>query len=196
MEGRKKYPRGLDNSGNIEGNSNGLFHRPRAPTPCRATWPPSPLVLGAGVGPHAQRRLTGTRGEPLASARRSRQQVSATGHGPDGGPGDGEPARELRYTHGVRTVRCWRLVGAKHHVVLDTRAAVEQVLAPPGWQINTAFVEASTSPIVSMWLPWDGVLPPCARARTACASKLGDRSISISCNARYTARNSKIYRSC
>jgi hypothetical protein len=25
-EGRKKWEKGLDNSGNIEGNSNGLFH--------------------------------------------------------------------------------------------------------------------------------------------------------------------------
>jgi hypothetical protein len=35
----KTYPRGLDNSGNIERNSNGLFHRPR-PSP-RAPQPPS-----------------------------------------------------------------------------------------------------------------------------------------------------------
>jgi len=29
----------------------------------------------------------------------------------------------------------------KHHVVFGTRAAVDQVLAACGWQINTAFVE-------------------------------------------------------
>jgi hypothetical protein len=28
----KKWEKGLDNSGNIEGNANGLFHRSRAPT--------------------------------------------------------------------------------------------------------------------------------------------------------------------
>jgi hypothetical protein len=31
--GEKICKKGLDNSGNIEGNSNGLFHSPCAPTP-------------------------------------------------------------------------------------------------------------------------------------------------------------------
>jgi hypothetical protein len=50
----KKYPKGLDHSGNIEGNSNGLFHHPRAHPPC----PPAvlPLAPAPGVGPPAQRR--------------------------------------------------------------------------------------------------------------------------------------------
>ena len=34
-----------------------------------------------------------------------------------------------------------RLVDVKHRVVFGTLAAVEQALAPLGWQINTAFVE-------------------------------------------------------
>ena len=73
------------------GNSNGLFHRPRAPTPYRATWPPSPWCWGlpARPAPHALAghslerargslrhreppRRPGTRGEPRASARHRR----------------------------------------------------------------------------------------------------------------------------
>jgi hypothetical protein len=38
-------------------------------------------------------------------------------------------------------VRRRRLVGVTHRVVFGTLVAVEQVLAPLGWQINTAFVE-------------------------------------------------------
>ena len=41
----------------------------------------------------------------------------------------------------VQTVRRRRLVGVKHRVVFGTIEAVHQVLAPLGWQINTAFVE-------------------------------------------------------
>ena len=41
----------------------------------------------------------------------------------------------------VKTLRRRRLVEVKHHVVFGTTAAVEQVLAACGWQINTAFVE-------------------------------------------------------
>jgi hypothetical protein len=41
----------------------------------------------------------------------------------------------------IKTVRRRRLVGVTHRVVFGTLAAVEQVLAPFGWQINTAFVE-------------------------------------------------------
>ena len=41
----------------------------------------------------------------------------------------------------VKTVRRRRLVRVTHRVVFGTLVAVEQVLAPLGWQINTAFVE-------------------------------------------------------
>src|SRR5262249_53470927 len=34
-----------------------------------------------------------------------------------------------------------RLVGVTHRVVFGTRLAIEQILAPCGWTINTAFVE-------------------------------------------------------
>jgi hypothetical protein len=64
---------------------------PRPPVlsvPCGAGW--YPVARGAS-GSHP--RLTGTRGGPRASARRSRQQASATGPGPDEGAGDGQPAR-------------------------------------------------------------------------------------------------------
>jgi hypothetical protein len=41
----------------------------------------------------------------------------------------------------IKTVRRRRLVAVTHRVVFGTLAAVQQVLAPCGWQINTAFVE-------------------------------------------------------
>jgi len=51
------------------------------------------------------------------------------------------PRPHLLYAQVVKTVRRRRLVGVTHRVVFGTRVAVEQVLAPLGWQINTAFVE-------------------------------------------------------
>ena len=41
----------------------------------------------------------------------------------------------------IKTVRRRRLLRVHHRVVFGTLAAVHQVLAPCGWQINTAFVE-------------------------------------------------------
>jgi hypothetical protein len=41
----------------------------------------------------------------------------------------------------VKTVRRRRLVDEKHRVVFGTIEAVNQVLRPLGWQIQTAFVE-------------------------------------------------------
>ena len=41
----------------------------------------------------------------------------------------------------VKTVRRRRLVRVRHRVVFGTLAAVAQVLAACGWQIQTAFVE-------------------------------------------------------
>ena len=51
------------------------------------------------------------------------------------------PLPELLYAQVVKTMRRRRLVEVKHRVVFGTKAAVDQVLAACGWQINTAFVE-------------------------------------------------------
>ena len=51
------------------------------------------------------------------------------------------PLPQLLYAQVVKTVRRRRLVDVQHRVVFGTLEAVEQVLAPCGWQINTAFVE-------------------------------------------------------
>jgi hypothetical protein len=41
----------------------------------------------------------------------------------------------------IKTVRRRRLVRVTHRMVFGTLAAIEQVLAAHGWQINTAFIE-------------------------------------------------------
>jgi len=51
------------------------------------------------------------------------------------------PLPGLLYAQVVKPVRRRRLVDVKHRVVFGTLVAVEQVLAPLGWHINTAFVE-------------------------------------------------------
>ena len=51
------------------------------------------------------------------------------------------PLPQLLYAQVVKTIRRRRLVAVKHRVVFGTQAAVNQVLAACGWQINTAFVE-------------------------------------------------------
>jgi len=51
------------------------------------------------------------------------------------------PLPHLLYAQVVKTVRRRRLVAVTHRVVFGTLEAVKQVLAPCGWQINTAFVE-------------------------------------------------------
>src|SRR5262249_11331292 len=51
------------------------------------------------------------------------------------------PLPELLYAQVVKSYRRRRLVGVTHRVVFGTRLAMEQVLAPCGWTINTAFVE-------------------------------------------------------
>src|SRR5712692_9527843 len=51
------------------------------------------------------------------------------------------PLSQLLYAQVVKTVRRRRLVRVRHRVVFGTLAAIEQVLAAHGWQINTAFVE-------------------------------------------------------
>jgi IS1 family transposase/transposase-like protein len=51
------------------------------------------------------------------------------------------PLPALLYAQVVKTMRRRRIVVVKHRVVCGTKAAVEQVLAACGWQINTACVE-------------------------------------------------------
>jgi IS1 family transposase len=51
------------------------------------------------------------------------------------------PLPALLYAQVVKSYRCRRLVGVQHRVVFGTRWAIEQILAPCGWTINTAFVE-------------------------------------------------------
>ena len=51
------------------------------------------------------------------------------------------PLPALLYAQVIKTMRRRRIVAVKHRVVFGTQAAVAQVLAACGWQINTAFVE-------------------------------------------------------
>src|SRR5499427_414339 len=54
------------------------------------------------------------------------------------------PGPQLLYAQVVKTVRRRRLVRVRHRVVFGTLEAINQVLAPYGWHINTAFVERIT----------------------------------------------------
>jgi hypothetical protein len=51
------------------------------------------------------------------------------------------PLPQLLSAQVVKTVRRHRLVRGSHRVVLGTLAAIQDVLAPHGWHIHTAFVE-------------------------------------------------------
>jgi hypothetical protein len=51
------------------------------------------------------------------------------------------PLPQLLYAQVIKTVRRRRLVRVSHRVVFGTLEAVNDVLAPHGWHINTAFVE-------------------------------------------------------
>jgi len=51
------------------------------------------------------------------------------------------PLPGLLYAQVVKTVRRRRLVDVKHRVVFGSLEAVNHILAPLGWHINTAFVE-------------------------------------------------------
>jgi len=51
------------------------------------------------------------------------------------------PLPHLLYAQVVKTVRRRRLVNVTHHVVFGSLEAVNHILAPHGWHINTAFVE-------------------------------------------------------
>jgi IS1 family transposase len=51
------------------------------------------------------------------------------------------PLPGLLYAQVLKTVRRQRLVNVKHRVVFGSLEAVNQILVPLGWQINTSFVE-------------------------------------------------------
>jgi IS1 family transposase len=51
------------------------------------------------------------------------------------------PLPQLLYAKVIKVTRRRRLVKVKHCMVFGTKAAVDQVLAAYGWQINTAFIE-------------------------------------------------------
>jgi IS1 family transposase len=51
------------------------------------------------------------------------------------------PLPQLLYAQVVKTVHRRRLVRVRHRVVFGTLEAINDVLAPHGWHINTAFVE-------------------------------------------------------
>jgi IS1 family transposase len=53
----------------------------------------------------------------------------------------GMPLPQLLYAPVIKTTRRRRLVDVTHRVVFGTLEAVNQVLVPLGWQINTSFVE-------------------------------------------------------
>jgi hypothetical protein len=54
------------------------------------------------------------------------------------------PLPPLLYAQVIKTVRRRRLARVSHRVVFGTLEAVNHVLAPHGWQSNTAFVERIT----------------------------------------------------
>jgi hypothetical protein len=51
------------------------------------------------------------------------------------------PLPQLQYAQVIKTTRRRRLVAVRSRVVFGTLAGIKQVLAAPGWQINTAFIE-------------------------------------------------------
>jgi IS1 family transposase len=51
------------------------------------------------------------------------------------------PLPQLQYAQVVKKTRRRRLVAVSSRVVFGTLAGIKQILAPAGWQINTAFIE-------------------------------------------------------
>ena len=75
------------------------------------------------------------------------------------------PLSGLLYAQVVKGMRRRRIVEVKRHVVLGTQAAVAQVFAPCGWQINTAIVERLNLRL-RVWAIW-------RRRATSCKSETG-----------------------
>ena len=80
------------------------------------------------------------------------------------------PLPALLYAQVIKTTRRRRLVAVKRRVVFGTQAAVEQVLAACGWQINTAFIERLNLDIRQHVAAVGDGSTPCARQKTACGS--------------------------
>jgi hypothetical protein len=51
------------------------------------------------------------------------------------------PLSQLQYAQVVKQTRRRRLLAVSSRVVFGTLAGIKEVLAPKGWQINTAFIE-------------------------------------------------------
>src|SRR5437870_5156261 len=103
-------------------------------TTSRRSWPPTcaPLFLTDGFREYLTALLTHY-GRWVQPSRR-----------PDKGPAPKPrwmPLPGLLYAQVVKTVRRRRLVDVKHRVVFGSLEAVNHILAPLGWHINTAFVE-------------------------------------------------------
>src|SRR5499427_4991179 len=92
----------------------------------------APLFLTAGFRAYLTALLTHY-GQWVQSPRRQ-----ATGPAPKP---RWMPLPQLLYAQVVKSYRRRRLVAVKHRVVFGTLEAVEHILAPLGWHINTAFVE-------------------------------------------------------
>jgi IS1 family transposase len=92
----------------------------------------APLLLTDGFKEYAMALLT-----PYGYGVRPAQRHA---HGPARKP-RWRPGPGLRYAQVMKIVRRRRLVRVNHRVVFGTLEAINQVLAPQGWHINTAFVE-------------------------------------------------------
>ena len=79
------------------------------------------------------------------------------------------PLPQLLYAQVVKTVRRRRLVRVRHRVVFGTLETVNAVLAPLGWQINTAFVERLNLTI------WQHIAAVGRRVSTLCKGEEGLR---------------------
>jgi IS1 family transposase len=79
------------------------------------------------------------------------------------------PQPQLLYAQVIKTVRQRRLVAVQHRVVFGSLEAINHVLAPLGWQINTAFVERLNLTI------WQHVAAVGRRVSTLCKGEDGLR---------------------
>jgi hypothetical protein len=77
------------------------------------------------------------------------------------------PLPGLLYAQVVKKMRRRRVVEVSHRVLLGTQAAVDRVLAPLGWKINTAFVERLNLSLRQR------VAPMRRRSPTSCKGKDG-----------------------
>src|SRR5882724_524403 len=83
------------------------------------------------------------------------------------------PLPHVLYVQVVKTLRRRRLVRVSHRVVFGTLAAVEQVLAACGWQIDTAFVERLNLGIRQRVAAVGRRVTTLCKGRTACGTNWG-----------------------